>query len=703
MKYPFIQQEDDNDCGLACVAMLYRFYFRKKILINQIKQDVILTPQGINIGQLKTIAQKYNLLLESYYLNFNELKTLIISTPLIIQIYNPNIGFHFIIIYKKKNEKWLIADPEDMEVTWKKFDQLSPIFSNVVISTKPLNNFSSHNNVKINKPKNHGFSPFIVPSYLSYAIICIINNLFLVTTFFIAQIFYKNLINQIMINNNWQLAVMLLLCFFFINLFKILMEYILNKLYQTFLFYFNNVLIQKFHHQWFSRTPLQMQKYGSSEFLQIYEDITNISTMFCSNILELIINFITCIIVSIVLIKIHLLMWLVNLLNGMITLLINFIVMLWKKPLVKLQIMTKMQFYQQIILSQKTFEESYFRSFQPYIKTTLNQKYNNYINNDWKLNSWTNNNNSLISIIKNIVNFITIYLSLILIFDNKINLSQLIFITTINVYFLNFFQNLGDTIIFFPLLSKSQQRFNNFMNVKSSFEHTNFSLNAVNIVINKITIKNCTFKFANKVIFSNLTLTLQQNNMIIGATGVGKTTLLLLIAQKFHDFQGHIILNDNIKLQQFSLKQWQKMCVYLVSNPTIFRGTILENILSFNINQEKLVEFQKIGGDKILAMLNLTPFYYCQEYGVNLSQGQKQIIVFLSLFFTNWKVILLDEILSNVNNDLKKYLIKMLLTHFKKTIIIYAGHDLELLGLFENIINLTSIIKSDGKNNDLKK
>lgn len=30
MKYPFVQQEAENDCGLACLAMLYIFYFKKK-------------------------------------------------------------------------------------------------------------------------------------------------------------------------------------------------------------------------------------------------------------------------------------------------------------------------------------------------------------------------------------------------------------------------------------------------------------------------------------------------------------------------------------------------------------------------------------------------------------------------------------------------------------------------------------------------
>lgn len=82
-----------------------------------------------------------------------------------------------------------------------------------------------------------------------------------------------------------------------------------------------------------------------------------------------------------------------------------------------------------------------------------------------------------------------------------------------------------------------------------------------------------------------------------------------------------------------------------------------------------------------MGSLGLTTFYYCQEYGANLSQGQKQIIIFLSLFFYDWKVILLDEILSNI---------------IIKKIIIYAGHDLTLVKLFKNVIDLNNYKSIDG-------
>ncbi|WP_342261607.1 cysteine peptidase family C39 domain-containing protein [Spiroplasma endosymbiont of Notiophilus biguttatus] len=141
MKYLFVQQETENDCGLACLAMIYRFYFKKKLLINDIKKDIFLTKLGINLLELKQLTSNYNLLLEAYNNNFDKLKSLIIAKPLIIKIYNANVGFHFIVIYKKKNNKWLVANPEDIELSWKNIEDFTTIFTNVVISTNIINNF----------------------------------------------------------------------------------------------------------------------------------------------------------------------------------------------------------------------------------------------------------------------------------------------------------------------------------------------------------------------------------------------------------------------------------------------------------------------------------------------------------------------------------------------------------------------------------
>lgn len=88
---------------------------------------------------------------------------------------------------------------------------------------------------------------------------------------------------------------------------KIIIEYIINKIYQTFTRNFIIHLTNKLHTQFFKVTPLQMTNYSSSQLFQMYQDIDNISTMFCHNILEIIVNSMTFLLVTIVLLK--LILW----------------------------------------------------------------------------------------------------------------------------------------------------------------------------------------------------------------------------------------------------------------------------------------------------------------------------------------------------------------------------------------------------------
>lgn len=130
--------------------------------------------------------------------------------------------------------------------------------------------------------------------------------------------------------------------------------------------------------------------------------------------------------------------------------------------------------------------------------------------------------------------------------------------------------------------------------------------------------------------------------MILGTSGIGKTSLLMLLAHKYMLTSGNIKINGTIDLQTINQEIWQKTCIYLSSNHCIYHGSVLENILSFFCTNKKLSLWQQIGIDNILQIVNLNSFYICNDYGSNLSQGKKQIIVFCSLFFTNYQVLLLD-------------------------------------------------------------
>ena len=59
-----------------------------------------------------------------------------------------------------------------------------------------------------------------------------------------------------------------------------------------------------------------------------------------------------------------------------------------------------------------------------------------------------------------------------------------------------------------------------------------------------IVIENCNFIVDTTNIFTNINFTFTKHTILIGANGIGKTMLLLLIMKKFPHYQGSIRINQ---------------------------------------------------------------------------------------------------------------------------------------------------------------
>ena len=110
--FPFFTQNNDYDCGLVCLQMLYKYYFKANLDIDEVKNNNFLfANKGIKLCTLKKIAKNYHLNLNAYEIDKNKLNDLVITKPIIVQIINERMLYHFIIVYKRKKQDFLVADP----------------------------------------------------------------------------------------------------------------------------------------------------------------------------------------------------------------------------------------------------------------------------------------------------------------------------------------------------------------------------------------------------------------------------------------------------------------------------------------------------------------------------------------------------------------------------------------------------------------
>lgn len=155
----------------------------------------------------------------------------------------------------------------------------------------------------------------------------------------------------------------------------------------------------------------------------------------------------------------------------------------------------------------------------------------------------------------------------------------------------------------------------------------------------KIQLKNVSKKYANNVIFENLTLDFEQNKIysIIGPSGSGKTTLIRCLAniEKFDD--GQVLIDNELSVNN------SKKIGFVFQNFNLFENlTVLENICLAPIVVSKMNENEvKNKAMEILKLVGLEE--KVDAYPKTLSGGQKQRIAIARCLINDPEILVFDE------------------------------------------------------------
>lgn len=204
---------------------------------------------------------------------------------------------------------------------------------------------------------------------------------------------------------------------------------------------------------------------------------------------------------------------------------------------------------------------------------------------------------------------------------------------------------------------------------------------------------NLTFQYNKKenvFSFPNMALKKQENVLILGKSGIGKTTLLHLLAGLLKPTNGKITI-DNVSICELSTNQLDKFrgeTIGLVfqKKHAIQSLSVLENLQARLFFSKKKVENSVI--EELLKELDLYEFKHSK---VNeLSEGQLQRLGIASAVIHQPKVILADEPTSSLDDENCKIVIELLIKQAQKTNanLIVITHDFRIKSFFQNSITL---------------
>ena len=188
-----------------------------------------------------------------------------------------------------------------------------------------------------------------------------------------------------------------------------------------------------------------------------------------------------------------------------------------------------------------------------------------------------------------------------------------------------------------------------------------------------------------KPVLKDLSLRAEPGNLIaiVGETGAGKTTIINLL-MRFYDPQEGTISIDARPIQRLTRKSLRMGFAMVLQESWLFHGTVFENIAygyegKLPVGEAVIAAARAAQAHNFIMRLPQGYDTVLSEDGVNISQGQKQLLTIARAMLLDVKMLILDEATSNVDTRTEMKIQEALRTLMKNKTCFVIAHRLSTI------------------------
>jgi ATP-binding cassette subfamily C protein CydD len=165
---------------------------------------------------------------------------------------------------------------------------------------------------------------------------------------------------------------------------------------------------------------------------------------------------------------------------------------------------------------------------------------------------------------------------------------------------------------------------------------------------------------------------------LVGASGAGKSTTLNLLLGFLLPDHGRINVNG-MPLSEMTPDSWRRNIAWIGQQPSLFQGTLKENILLGRPAASEIQIEQAAGRARVLDFARLLPGGLdtpVGEHGFGLSRGQAQRVALARTFLKDAPLLLLDEPTAGLDADNEALIIDALKSLSRGRTVLMSTHRL---------------------------
>lgn len=645
-KYVLVKQHDETDCGAACLASIAKYY-GKQVSISRIRYYSGTDCFGTSGFGLVKGASMLGMSCKGMISAEKKLESNV-PFPIICHV-RKDVLDHYVVVYRKKRNIVIVADPDD-GIKRMKWESFCKKWTGIFFIVEPEQKFQR---TKETKGLLARFSYLLLPHKKSL-IESFIAGLLLSFLGAASAFYFRFLIDDVLYSGLESTLALTSLAYLFVILFQVLTDFSRNQLMN----YLSNKIDLVLVSDYFKHIlHLPMNFFTSRKTGEIISRIGDTATVrhsISSMTLSVVIDSCMLVVGGIFLFAFGADLLFVAALPVLISAVIVWIFIKPFKNRLKLQSVLEAEKESVLVESVNGIGTIKALSSENEAARRLEEKLVTCIKKSIQLGTMANTENALQDFVSSAGTLAVYWIGSLLIFKGEMSLGQLISFVTLSGYFLG---PLGRLLTLQQSIQQSiiaSDRLSEVLDMPEESENSG-ELAKIETIKGDICVENVSFSYGTRgSALNNVSFKIKPGEHIafVGASGSGKSTMTKLL-MKFYTADKGSVRVDGMDLADVDTNSYRSCVGYVPQESLLFSGSVAENIQwgSGAYSMSEVIQAAKAAqAHDFISRLDYRYKTTVGERGASLSGGERQRIALARVLLRNPSFMILDEATASLDS-----------------------------------------------------